>query len=498
MKQCRVCKGFAITMPEEYQKQINWSGESLLKAINSLTKIAMMHSDNNELLLDAVRKFIGLIQKISNGDRQISIHSCDGLFYFQEKKVFLRPANVKLFNRMVRFFEDRSIKGLHIQVNLKGTGRKKIITFFRLLEQAIKHENPSDWLTAKMVKLNIDWVTLAETAPVLADVDSSGLDELAVRKANVRKSYANVMGALEETAHKLSANKSVGLRNSVRLVQKMVDLIQEDETLFLGISTIRIHDDYTYAHSLNVAILAMCLGNRIGLNHNLLERIGLCGLYHDLGKVAIPKALLNKKGPLSKKEYSKIKTHPMHSARMILKIKADGDRKSKILVPPFEHHMRYDNSGYPNFKTGPKISLFGRILAIADVYDAVTSTRVYRKEALSPDKALAMMAKQSGSHFDPILLKVFIQMLGRYPIGTAVKLKTGEIGVVINSASNGGTFSKKPIVQLLVKDAKERYQKGAIVDLSSKIRETNQNIHTIVETMHPSVIDVQPAEYIVG
>jgi HD-GYP domain-containing protein (c-di-GMP phosphodiesterase class II) len=320
------------------------------------------------------------------------------------------------------------------------------------------------------------------------------VDDLAARKAKVRKSYANILSSIKDTAHKLSANQGVGLRNSVRLVQKMVDLIRENETLFIGISTIRIYDDYTYAHSLNVAILAMCLGKRIGLSNMTLERLGMCGLFHDLGKVEIPKGVLNKQGKLNGEEFALIQTHSMHSARLILKLKANGDRKSKLLVPPFEHHMGFDYSGYPKVSLESGISLFGRIITIADVYDAVTSPRVYRSHAMSPDKALAMMMEQAGTKFDPILLKVFIRMLGRYPIGTVVRLGSGEIGVVIGGSEKH--FSR-PRVQLLFRDDKKRYRKGAFVDLSERDSKTNQYTHVIRSTMHPAAIGVQPAEFIV-
>ena len=481
-------------MSNDYQKQINRSGESLLKAINGLTQIARIHMDNNKLCLDAIQKFIHLIQNLGRDNKDISIHLSDGRFYFQEQKLFLRPVNAKLFNRMVPFFEDRDIHGLHIKVDLADTAPKKIIIFFRIVGQAIQHEDPSGWLTEKIIELGLNWIALAKTPLKPGGVDSSPPDELALKKANVRKSYANVLSSVKETARKLIANQSVGLRSSVRLVQKMVDLIKEDEPLFLGISTIRIYDDYTYAHSLNVSILAMCVGKRIGLNHIMLERLGLCGLFHDLGKIEIPKQLLNKREALSEQEYAIIKTHSMHSARLILKIKANSDRKSKILVPPFEHHMGYDNSGYPKADTGSRISLFGRILTIVDVYDAITSPRIYRKEAMSPDKALAHMISQSGTHFDPILLKVFINMLGTYPSGTLVRLNSGEMGIVTKYSK--GADHDRPVIQLIVRDAQKQYRKGAVVDLAERDSDTDQYEYHITESMHPSCIGVQAAAFI--
>jgi HD-GYP domain-containing protein (c-di-GMP phosphodiesterase class II) len=295
-------------------------------------------------------------------------------------------------------------------------------------------------------------------------------------------------------AAKLSANQTTAMRHSVRMIQNMVDILTKDESLFLGISTVRVYDDYTYTHSLNVSILSMCLGQRIGLSRKDLEKLGLCGLFHDLGKVEIPKEILNKKDKLSEAEFARIKSHSMHSARLILRMKAQRSRKVKLLVPPFEHHMGYDRSGYPHVPNSRGVSLFGRILTIADVYDAITSPRVYRASAMSPDKALAQMRAQSGTHFDPILLKVFIQMLGTYPVGTLVRLDTREMGIVAKAPS--GADHTRPLVQLLVADQQAGHAKGRLVDLSDQDPRTGKYRRTIVGSQHPSELGIQPAAFL--
>ena len=216
-------------MTHDHQKQINRSGESLLKAVNSLVQITKIHLDNNEMLLDAVGKFIRLMEKLGGGQESVSIHLNDGRFYFQEHRLILRPANAQLLNRMIRFFEDRLLLGLHIETDLKQTAPEKIIAFFRLLEQAARQKEPSDWLSQRVHENGIEWITLADTLPTLPGLEDPPPDELAARKASVRKSYANVLASVKDIAHKLSAGKPVGLRGAVRLVQKMVDLIQEDE-----------------------------------------------------------------------------------------------------------------------------------------------------------------------------------------------------------------------------------------------------------------------------
>lgn len=487
-------------MANDFYKQLSQSGEALVKAIGGLTQIARMHLDNNALLVDAASTFISLVEQVDQKEEEVSIVNSDGRFYFQGGKLYTRPENKRMFNRMLQYLEKRSVYSLHFKSNLNGVDDSAIIAFARFLDQAAKHSEPSEWLKVQLAENKFDWVDinmmnveqLSDSIP--PDGEMPRQDEMVVKTAQARKHYAHVLGSVKEVSRKLSSDRNAGMRNVVRLVQKMVDLVTEDDSLFSILGTVRIYDDYTYVHSLNVAILSMCLGKQIGLDHIMLERLGLCGLFHDLGKVEIPKQILNKRGRLSDDELSEIKTHPVHSARLILKLKAGRDRKVKLLMAPFEHHMGFNRSGYPNMKNNHGISLFGRILTIADVYDAITSPRIYRDQTLSPDKALGYMLEQSGTNFDPILLKVFINMLGAYPLGTLVKFDTGEMGIVVGQSASAD--KARPRVRLLVTDPAERYKKGPIVDLSEKDKATGRYQRTIAESMHPADLGIQPAQFL--
>jgi putative nucleotidyltransferase with HDIG domain len=274
----------------------------------------------------------------------------------------------------------------------------------------------------------------------------------------------------------------------------MVDIISEDDRTFFALSTIRMYDDYTFAHSMNVALLAMSLGKRIGMDRETLEKLGLCGLFHDLGKIEIPKEILNKKAKLNDTEFEEIKKHSINSAMLILKLRTDKYRKVHLFVSPFEHHIRYDHSGYPSIDKKRPISLFGRILTIVDVYDAITSPRIYRQTSLSPDKALGLMLADSGKHFDPVLLKVFVNMLSVYPVGTLLKLDTGEIGLALHGTSK--TNRERPKVQLLKKKSENHFKKGKVIDLNESDPDSGNYTRNIVSAHHPSSLGIQPARYI--
>lgn len=485
-------------MSNEYYRQLDRWGGTLVKAIGGLTQIAKMHLNNNALLIDAAKNFAGLIEKLRENEDDVSIMFLDGRLYFQKKKLTIHQANKRIFNRMQLYMENRGIRSLSFSPGLSSVSNDEIIVFARFLDQSGKQNDSSKWLVSQLERNDLKWVevnnkVLDQTNDAMSLSDEiRPFDEQTSKKLEARRHYAQVLHSIKDVSRKLSSGKSAGMRNVVRLVQKLVDIVTEDESLFSILGTVRIHDDYTYAHSLNVAILSMCLGKNVGLDHTALEKLGLCGLFHDLGKVAVSKRIINKKGRLNDDEYAEVRKHPVHSARLILKLQARRDRKVKILMAPFEHHMGYNRLGYPRIYTNRSISVFSRIVTIADVYDAITSPRAYRPSPLSPDRALGYMLGKSGAIFDPVLLKIFINMLGVYPVGTLLELVTGEMGLVIGPSKNRA----RPLVQLLVPGVEGRYEKGPVVDLSQKDIRTGAYCREISATMHPADLGIQAAEFL--
>jgi HD-GYP domain-containing protein (c-di-GMP phosphodiesterase class II) len=239
----------------------------------------------------------------------------------------------------------------------------------------------------------------------------------------------------------------------------------------------------------------MCLGRRIGISRTSLHRLGVCGLFHDLGKLDVPVEIIRLPRKLNESEFEVVKKHTIYSVAQIIKLQAAPDLKSKILLPPFEHHMKYDLSGYPQTPQRKPVSLFGRILTITDVFDAITSSRNYRSTALTQDLALGYMLEHSGTDFDPILLKVFINMVGVYPIGSLLELDTGELALVIEAGKVAdGT---QPKVVLLAEDGQGGYTKDGVVDLNERDAQSGVFRRNIAKSLHPSTHGVQPAEFLI-
>ena len=462
--------------------------EKILVSFYKLIQTSRIYKTNNQLVIKFLSNFSDTLKEWLAKNDNLTIKLSYGRFLVQGKKLYYRPENMNLIQKMYLFFESRKLLGICFYSDFKNYSFKNLLCFVRILDIAGKKKDPLTWIVNELNTKAFSWVEILQIPN--AKPQEQEFDQ----KNMVRKTYAYALTSVKEIAQKINTQQQAGVRKLKRIVQNMVDIISEDESVLLGMSTMRDYDDYTYTHSVNVSILSLCIGKRIGLSKICLSHLALCGLLHDLGKLDIPKKILNKPSNLTDEEFKEIQTHPIKSVRQIIKLKAAEDLMAKILIPPFEHHLKYDLSGYPQGHNKKSVSLFGRILTIADVFDALTSPRIYRPAAISPAIALDIMLKGSGKDFDPILLKVFINMLGVYPVGTLLKLDTGEYGIVLDCQKNGNPT--RPHIVLLMHDDNGKFKKGISVDLSEKKPNSESFKRNVEKSFHPSNFGIQPTDYI--
>jgi HD-GYP domain-containing protein (c-di-GMP phosphodiesterase class II) len=221
----------------------------------------------------------------------------------------------------------------------------------------------------------------------------------------------------------------------------------------------------------------------------------MAGLFHDMGKTRIPKEILNKTGKLSPEEWSMMRSHPVAGAEIIMRMKEWGELSTRMIDGSFEHHLRYDLTGYPKLTRKRKITLFGRIITIADFYDALVRPRVYNRFPYVSEKILGIMLERSGKDFDPAIVKVFINMIGVFPLGTLVLLNTNEMGIVIQIEEESDLIDRPKVCLLYYSDGE--YRKGKAVDLKEMEEETNTFKRSIVKTLDPNEYNINVAEFII-
>ncbi len=482
------------TRPASSEKEMHkkWiiRGERFIQAFYRLVQTVKIHQGSNPILMDCAKEFNNAVLQWCDEDDNLKVQVSRYRFYLQNEKLLYRKQFAGVINNALDFFERLGLHGLRFYMSINRIPPERVLAFGNLLNRAEQQDTPLEWLVEKFTEEDFPWIEIIhDIGTHLQGADRS-------RKETGRKNYSYLLASVKEVTKKLTSGQRAGLRKPVRMIQNMIDLMMVDEPLFLALSTVRIYDDYTYTHSVNVALLSMYLGKQIGISRSSLERLGICGLLHDMGKVEIPKQILNKPGKLTAEEFEVVKKHSINSVRLIVKIEASQDRKSKMLLPPFEHHLKYDLSGYPQSRRKKPLSLFGRIIAIADVYDALTSPRIYRLHAVSPDRVLELMLEKAEKDFDPILLKVFINMLGIYPIGTILQMDKGRLCIVIKTP-NGIDAGARPHALMLVRDEQGEFKKGKVVDLSEKDPDTGNYLINIIKSLHPSVCGIHPARFLI-
>ncbi|MEZ0536213.1 HD-GYP domain-containing protein [Caldicellulosiruptoraceae bacterium PP1] len=259
----------------------------------------------------------------------------------------------------------------------------------------------------------------------------------------------------------ISAKNGYALDTDVakEVVNDVVDKIIENEDIFLKIIGFRDVDNYTYFHSVDVCVFSAIIGKILDFDKKRIENIALAALFHDFGKMKIGPEILNKPTKLSDDEYEEIKKHTIYGYQLI---KQMGEVSEEVAEGALLHHEKLDGSGYPLKLKGDKIPLIAKIITIADVYDALTADRVYKKKIV-PTKAADYLLKYSGIYFDGTIVHRFINHVVQYPKGCFVVLNTGEIAIVYEE----NPFNKtRPIIKVVSRNSGPPVFKPYYVDLA--------------------------------
>jgi HD-GYP domain-containing protein (c-di-GMP phosphodiesterase class II) len=310
------------------------------------------------------------------------------------------------------------------------------------------------------------------------------------RWESAKQIYAATTKLVESTMLTATTEKVVEVDNVKPIVKHIVENLMDDPSILMSLASIKSFDNYLFTHSVNVCILSLAQATHLNLDAEYVLLIGMGALLHDLGKTFVPAEILTKPGKLSDSEWAIMKQHPIEGMKLVHRSKYVTQLPALLI---YGHHWKYNFSGgYPTMSRKTEWNRFVGIVTIADCYDAITTSRPYNRLHL-PSEAIAIIKKLAGVDFDPLLVKHFDWLLGAYPVGSLVKLNTGEIAIVLQGNPED---PQHPKVRMIKNAQGEKYAEITLIDLSEKDEIENIYPLYITEVIDPEEAHIRVIDYL--
>jgi HD-GYP domain-containing protein (c-di-GMP phosphodiesterase class II) len=452
-------------------------GKGLINQFHVLLKTAQIHDPRNVIWDQPIANFIRILDEFFRDEPEVSIVLEKDCLFLNDTKLRIDIGGFVSFMSVIEEMRKRQVGKITLSHGVSGERLKQFIYLF--VNTDLRVEDPYDVLVARLGQAGFNDIHLERLTEKREKKEFE--EVLRNSKEIAKKTYYKTISVVSEVMENVKLGQ-MNVKKAKRVVQSLVDMILQEETTLLGLTTLRSHDEYTHNHSVNVCILSLSMGQRMGYNKRALSELGMAALFHDIGKAEIPLEVLNKPTDFDEEDWKVMRRHPILGVELLVKMKGLHESALYGAIGAFEHHLNYDLSGYPRLNNHRDLTLLGRIIGIVDCYDALTSSRVYNRTPFSPENALKFMLSKSGKAFDPILLKLFVNCIGFYPVGTLVLLNTREMGVVMANHMNP-EHADRPKIKL-VTNAQGQEVDGALVDLSDGEGAQRQIIKTIDSTKY--------------
>lgn len=460
----------------------------LVVALHGALRAVRLYPIENAAVQKALADLDAALGLVLAHQEACAVRRVGDFVFVNETRVRLGLDNYAAVVYMIGLLREAGIGTLHVGGRPDTRAWVVLLAFL----QAPPLEYPEDERLGQLEqRLRTAGVEAFDFEPPGAEFDST--EELDV-KERARHTYVRSLDVTREMITAARLGRSPSLKRVERAVQAVVDAILTDASSLIGLTTLREFDDYTFVHSVNVCILSVALGRRLGLAKSQLLELGVAALLHDIGKSRIPTELLNKHGALEPDERLVVQEHPWRGVLAVFAIPLGSGRPWRAMTCALEHHMRIDHSGYPTCVRPRRMSLLSRIIAVADGFDAaITTSRVYQDTPWSPADVLLGMRDNARLGFDPVIVKAFINLTGIYPVGTVVVLDTFELGLV-HAANPVATELSRPIVRLLSDAQGNLLADPPLIDLLA-CDESGHYLRTIIRTDNPDRWGIRVSDY---
>lgn len=465
----------------ELESQAIRYGIQILNKAHSISKSLKIYDSNNSLVQGLIQSMQDTLQQVFQTEGAASFLLHQDQIFFNQSKLKFSYSSYPIYKYFMEECLKREIGSLQFKSDIQ---KKDLESFLNAFSKKMEG-------TPEEVKQFHDTLRLSGTPSI--SLTKLSIEEKKKRKQlGAKKIYFLSMSHLKDVFKMDEADKKSQMITTKRLIKAIYDNILDDSTFLLGLTTLKNYDDYTLNHCVNVSILALGLGKRLGLDKKELVELGISSFFHDIGKVSLPIEILNKPGKLDEEERKIIETHPLRGAEQLVSMLQEGIVTPKAINVAMEHHAVSGSRGYPRYVKKKNIDIFSKIVKIVDVFDALTTKRPYRKKDFTREEALNILLDSDPEDYDPLILKMFAGMIGICPVGTLVLLNTDELAIVFDASPTSAEMLR-PRVKLIT-DSNKRKIDGDIVDLTEKTPEGRAK-RSIVKSLDPADYDIRIADY---
>ena len=436
-------------MPETISKD---KLEQVIIGIIAVNRNLTLYPPEHPQVANQIQKLLSKLESLLSGRDKLSVVIVEEVLVFEGVPFYQPSIAVREFQRRI---EERGITAVEFYPGLAANELEVWAQF--LLEDAekIREKGASNYLEQKEIKH--------------------------IRVRDVREVYNRALGIVSEMLGQVRMGKIPRAENAKKVVDDLSRYVLSDRPALLALALLKSYDNYLFNHSVNVSVLSLALADALKVPKEDLPSIGLAGLLHDLGKILVPKDIILKPHHLTPEEWQVMKLHPVKSAEILKKMTGVSELCVRLV---YEHHAWYDRRGYPSLEDGHQLHPYSKIITIADVYDAVTTLRSYQRP-FHPREAIKIMEELVGKVIDPVYFQEFVRMLGIYPIGSLVRLDTGEIGLVIE---NNAQAPLSPKVRIIFDQSGKKLKELIEIDLANPPAGATQR--NLVAPADPLIFDI--------
>jgi HD-GYP domain-containing protein (c-di-GMP phosphodiesterase class II) len=466
---------------------IRRTGRQLIYSAFGALRAVKLYPPENAAVQKALVELTNQSREMIATEGELEIRLSGEFIFINQTRLRLALDNFGSFSHLLSVFRTNGVGSVTVAASVTS---KQWLVLLSLL-QSPGVDDPAVRLAQLAAKL----ADAGVTAFTLAPPTDSGSEDREHAKERAKRTYTESVSATRELIESIRMGGSPNIKKIKRVVQGIVDQILNEETSLIGLTTIRDYDEYTFTHSVNVCIFSVALGKRLGLSKLQLYDLGMAALFHDIGKSRVPQSILTKTTGLTNDEWPLIAAHPWLGVLALFQVRGAQELPYRAMIVAHEHHMKRDLTGYPRPIRARQLSVFSKIVAIADAFDAATTRRSYQSVPFTPAEVMSELRDNPKRGMDPVIVKAFINLTGVYPVGTLVVLDTFELGIV-HAANPLQEMLSRPIVRIISDDQGTLQHPGTLVDLADRNAE-GVFARTIIKTDNPDRYGIRIGDYFV-